>query len=368
MAKEWRVTLALTIGLALAVGSVSLMWAQRAAAEAIASGTTRLELNSGLFKTLKKEGVQMTKAGRGSISGRIIKVPVSGGLIDIGTANGWIDSIGGGVRFQAGKRSVKLTGLSLDTSKGALRATLDGQQMKLAAVQSYEFSRVGWGDAVEAAGLRLTRRASTLLNRELGLDVFRPGRTSASVFSSIQPEWNQVVGGNFQFSFDADFVAKIRSLELELTLGGSSAPVSEPPVFIAPLMAGSIDPTMVHTSGSAEGGFTIADPDSPGPTADWFNLGFSFETERLLSTSLAHTKDGQLAPAPPGPLAVVHRAGTTLRVDPVSRTVTLSNAPATLEAGVADYLNRTFAVPRGKGETFAVEDPLGTVSMTMQGR
>jgi hypothetical protein len=125
---------------------------------------------------------------------------------------------------------------------------------------------------------------------------------------------------------------------------------------------------MVHTFGSAEGGFTIADPDSPGPTADWFNLGFSFETERLLSTSLAHTEDGQLAPAPPGPLAVVHRAGTTLRVDPVSRTVTLSNAPATLEAGVADYLNRTFAVPRGKGEVFAVEDPLGTVSMTMQGR
>ncbi|HEY3493024.1 MAG TPA: hypothetical protein VGK43_08720, partial [Solirubrobacterales bacterium] len=68
MAREWRVKAALALGLGLAIGLVGLVTAQRAAAEAIAGGTTRLELNRALFKALKKEGVRMTKAGRGSIS------------------------------------------------------------------------------------------------------------------------------------------------------------------------------------------------------------------------------------------------------------------------------------------------------------
>jgi hypothetical protein len=365
MAREWRSTAALA--LAAAVTLVGLIGAERASAEGIASGATRLELNRGLFKALKKDEVRMTKVGLGRVSGRVVKAPVSGGLIDVATANGWIDS-SGGVRFRAGRRSVQLAQLTLDTSKGVLRGVLAGQKMEIAAVPRYEFSRVGWGDVIEVSRLRLTRRVSSLINRKLDLDLFRPGRAFAAVSSSIQPEWDQMLSGTFQLDLDSGTVAKIESLGVDVQTPGSTAQGSEPPVFAAPLIAGSIDPAMVHIFGQAEGGLRVSDADAPSPEVSWFNLGYSFETGKLLSTALAHTEAGQLAPAPPGPLAAVDLAGATVSVDSNSRTVTITNARATLEAGTADYINTTFAQPKGKAPVVAAGDPLGTFSMTMQGR
>jgi hypothetical protein len=365
----WEVRLSMrAVALAMAVFALmGLSFAGRAAADSIASGATQIELNRGLFKALKKDGVRVTKVGLGSVKGRTLTAPVSGGLIDFATASGWIDSTGG-LRFRAGKRSVKLTQVTLDTSKGTLRAILAGQKMEIAAVEKYEFSRVEWGDAVELSGLRLKRRVSNLLNRKLGLDTFRPNRAFASVSSTFQPAELQVSGGSFRFDFDAGTVAKIRSLGVELTPISSTSSGSEPPVFSNSLMTGRIDPVMARTWGMAEGGFRIASPESPGPSADWWNLGISFETGKLGAMGLAHTEMGQLAPAPPSPVASVDLSSATVSVDPHSRTVTISNARATLEAGTADYINRTFAEPKGKAPVLAAGDPLGTVSMTMQGR
>lgn len=365
MAREWRsqVALALVAGLA----SMGLMTAERASAEAIASGTTRIELYGELFQALKAEDVKVTKVGPAKVEGRVVKAPVSGGLIDVATANGWIDS-SGGFRFRAGRRNVKLTRVTLDTAKGALRATLAGRRMKIAEVKSYEFSRILWGDKVQTLGLRLNRRASSLLNRKLDIDAFRPGRRFALVSSNIQPEWDQMLSGSFQLELDSGTVAKIESLGVDVQTPGSSSQGAEPPVFAAPLIAGSIDPTMAHTFGQAEGGLRISDADAPSPEVSWFNLGYSFETGKLLSTTVAHTEAGQLASPPPGPLAAVDLAGATVTVDPPSRTVTIANARATLEPGVADYINRTFAEPKGKAPVVAAGDPLGTFSMTMQGR
>lgn len=352
-----------TMALALA----SLCFAAPAGAATVASGTIRLELNRGLFRALKKDDVRLIKVGPGNVKGRVATIPVSGGPLDFGTGGGWIDSTGG-IRFRAGKRSVKLTRLTLDTSKMTLRANLAGQRMEIAEVQRYGFSRAGWGDLVEVSGLRLNRRVSNLLNRKLDLDVFRPGRAFASVSCNAQPAELDVSGGSFQLDFDAGTVSKIRSLGFELVPAESSTAGANPPVFSGPLIRGLIDPAMARTSGAAEGGFRIIDPDSPGPSADWWNLGLSFETAKLLFTGLSHAENGQLVPGPPQPLAAVDLSAATVSVDPVSRTVTVTNARATLEAGTADYINKTFAEPQGKAPVLAAGDPLGTVSMTMQGR
>lgn len=364
---EFRRSAWVLMSAAIALTLASLSLAERAAADSIASGTTRLELDRGLLRTLKKDGVRLTRLGPGSVKGRVVTTPVSGGLIDFGTGGGWIDS-SGGVRFQAGKRSVKLTRLTLDTAKETLRGTLAGQRMEIATVKEYAFSRTGWGDLVEASGLRLNRQVRKLLNRRLDLHAFRVGSTFASVSSDAQPEELNVSGGSFRFDFDAGTVAKIRSLGFELMPMESSTAGAEPPVFSAPLLGGGIDPSMVRTGGRAEGGFRIAKPESPGPTADWWNLGISFETGKLGAMGLAHTEAGQLAPAPPSAVASVDLSSGTVSVDPVTRTVTVSNARATLEAGTADYINETFAKPQGKAPVLAAGDPLGTVSMTMQGR
>jgi hypothetical protein len=366
MAREWQVTKALAVGLTLAVGLIGLAMAQRASAEGIASGATLVEFNRGLFKALKKDGVRLSKVGTGTVAGRSATLPASGGQIDIVTANGWIDS-SGGFRFRVGKRSAKVTQLTVDTSKGAVRATVNGIKLKLAAIPGYDFSREGFGDAIAISGLRLTPRASSLLNRRLGLDVFRPGRPFASVAASLQPDEVLATGGSVRFEFNADTVAKVRSLGFEVQPMESNGGLSDP-VFSAPLLAGRIDPAMTRTWGMAEGGFRITNPEGPGPTVDWWNLGLSFETGKLLTSGLAHTEFGQVAPGPPQPLAALDLATATVIVDPTYRTVTVTGAKATLEGPAANYINQVFAIDRGKAPVLAAGDPLGSISMTMQGR
>jgi hypothetical protein len=46
--------------------------------------------------------------------------------------------------------------------------------------------------------------------------------------------------------------------------------------------------------------------------------------------------------------------------------VTVDNATATMQAGLAATLNEVFAKPKGKGEVFKAGDPLGTLSFTAQ--
>ncbi len=362
MAREWRVTAAL----ALVVGLAGLAWAQAASAEGIASGATRIDLARGLFKAMKKDGVQLSKVGAGTVAGRFVTLPAAGGEIDFVSGSGSFIS-DGGFRLRAGKRSAKVTRLTVETLRGTVRGTVNGNNLMLAAIPRTDFAREGFGDAIATSSLRLTPRASTLLNRRLGLDAFRPGRPFASVSTSLQPDEVQVSSGSVRFEFDPGTVAKIKSLGFDVQPMESSGGLSDP-VFNAPLLAGRIDPTMARTWGMAEGGFRITDPEKPGPTVDWWNLGLSFETGKLLSSGLAHTEFGQLAPGPPQPLAALNLATASVAIDPVYRTVTVSGAKATLEAAAANYINQVFAVDRGKEPVLAAGDPLGAISLTMQGR
>jgi hypothetical protein len=366
MAREWRATRALAVGLTLAVGLIGLAMAQRASAEGVASGATLVELNRGLFKALKKDKVQLSKVGAGAVSGRFATILADGGQIDFTNGSGSIYSADG-FRFRAGKRSVKVTQMTVDTSRGELRATVGGTKLKLAAIPGYEFAREGFGAAVETSGLRLTARSSSILNRKLGLDVFRPGRAFGTVAASLQPDEVQVLSGSVRFDFDPGFVAKVESLGFAVQPMESNGGLSDP-AFSAPLLAGRIDPAMTRTWGMAEGGFRITNPEGPGPTVDWWNLGLSFETGKLITSGLAHNEFGQLTPAPPLPLAALDLVNATVSVDATYRTVSIAGAEATLEGPAAGYINQVFAIDRGKAPVFVAGEPLGTISLTMQGR
>jgi len=359
-------TKALAICLALALGLIGLATAQRASAEAIGSGAINVELSRGLFKALKKDGVQLSKVGAGAVSGRFVTLPAGGGEVDFVNGSGTFAG-DGGFRLRVGRRSAKVTGLSVETLRGTLRGTVNGTKLMLAAVPRTDFAREGFGVAITTPGLRLTPRASTLLNRKLGIDAFRPGRPFASVSAGLQPGEVLTTGGGVRFEFDPGTIAKIKSLDFDVQPMESDGSLSDP-AFSAPLLAGRIDPTMARTWGMAEGGFRITNPEGPGPTVDWWNLGLSFETGKLLTSGLAHTEFGQLAPGPPQPLASLDLANASVSVDPVYRTVTISGAKATLEAAAANYINQVFAIDRGKAPVLAAGDPLGVISLTMQGR
>jgi hypothetical protein len=367
MARDWGVTKALALGLTLAICLIGLATAQRASAEGVASGATLIEFNRGLFKALKREGVKLSKVGAGTTTGRSVTLLTTGGQVDLDSASGDFDSIGG-FRLRTGRRSAKVTRLKVDTFRKVVRASIGGTELRLATMSGFDSAREGFGVVIATSGLRLTPHASSLLNRRLRLDVFRPNRPLGTVSASLQPREVQVLAGSVRFDFDAGTVAKVRSLGFEVQPMESVGGPSDPPVFSAPLLAGRIDPAMAGTWGMAEGGFRIVNPEGPGPTVDWWNLGLSFETGKLISGGLAHNEFGQLTPAPPLPLAALDLAAATVSVDATYRTVSIAGAKATLEGPAANYINQVFAIDRGKAPVLAAGDPLGVISLTMQGR
>jgi len=363
----WRVGQAALVATA-ALALLALAAPTRASAELVIAGKTRIELNRGLFKALAKEGVRVSKLGPGKVGGRVVTLPVDGGLIEPASASGWVDSTGG-FKFRAGKRVAKLSEVTLNTAKEELRADLNGKRLKIATVKGFDFARAGFGGEIEVAGLRLNQRATNLLNRKLRLDdVFRPGRPFASVSSSFLPEWDQLSSGTFQIGLDSGFVAKLKSLEVEPVPFATSVVGTNPLVLGAPLINGAIYPSSNNSWGGIEGGLRISKPEAPGPVITLSNLGLSLESSKVPAAIMVHTESGQIAPSPGGPLGAVDLAGASVRLDPDTRTLTVTDARATLEAPIADLINETFAKPKGKAPAVAAGDPLGTVSMTMQAR
>jgi len=371
------------VGLAALAASAWLLLAILApipaTAESIEAGETHLRLDRVLFEDLGNEEVKVSKLGQGSVQGRVVNLPVDGGLIDLGTASGSIDHAGG-FKFRSGKRTVKLTELILDTAKRELYARLDGERLRIATLKSYGFTRAGFGDEVEGIGLRLSRRSTGILNRKLRLNrVFRPGRAFAALSSSFQPEAARLAFGSMQFSLDPGTVAKLKSLEVETVPFETILLAPDPPTYSAPLIQGEIYPSASRSWGFLEGGIRIArlappePPETPGPIVTFpvitlINLGLSLESQKVLGFAHLHNEAGQLVPAPGGPLAALDLSAATVKLDSETRALSIVNARATLEAPFANLINETFAAPKGKAPILAAGDPLGTFSLTMQAR
>jgi hypothetical protein len=339
-----------------------------ASAESIAAGETRFELDRGLFDVLKSEGVEVASVKQGSVQGRVVTLPIDGGVIDVSTAIGSLDH-GGGFKFRSGKRVARLSQLVLDTAQRELYAKIGGKRLRIATLKSYSFSRAGFGDEIEVDGLRLNRGAASLLNRKLHLKrVFRPGRTFAAIASGFEPEADRFTSGSMQFSLDAGTVAKLKSLEVEPVPFETAVLGSNPPTYSGPLLGGDIYPSASRSWGYIEGGIRIDKPEAPGPVLTWINLGLSLESQKVLGFIQAHTEFGQLAPVPGGPIGAIDFSAATVQLDPQARTLSIANARATLEASTANLLNETFAMPKGKAAVFAAGDPLGTFSLAIQAR
>ncbi|HET6998857.1 MAG TPA: hypothetical protein VFI03_09725 [Solirubrobacterales bacterium] len=350
-----------------------------AGAEALAGGTTRIELNRALFSELKRDRVKVEKIGTGTVGGRSVDLPVSGGSVDVGTAIGSI-AFAGGFKFRTGKRVVRLNELLLDTQKGELNALLNGKRLQIASLMPFQSSRAGFGDEIDVAALKLNKQASALLNRKLGLtNVFRPKRAFASLASNVQPQAIRMAGGEMQFSLDPGTVAKLKSLGVDPVSFETATLGAEPPAYSAPLIQGEIYPAESRSWGFLEGGIRLArpappePPETPGPIITFpvitlINLGLSLETQKLLGYVHVHDEAAQPAPAPAGPIAALDFSGATVQLDPLTRTLSIANVRATLEAPFANLINETFATPKGKAPVLAAGDPLGTFSLTMQSR
>ncbi len=92
---------------------------------------------------------------------------VTGGSLDPTTGLGEV-TLGGGLKFKAGKKTATVKALVLNTSKKALTGKVGGKKVKIATVAGWTFARNGFGVNLTVKKLKLTGAGANALNKKLG--------------------------------------------------------------------------------------------------------------------------------------------------------------------------------------------------------
>jgi Htaa len=387
-----------------------------ATSDPVASGTTSITLNKGFAKKLKKYGIKVLKVSPGKVKGRVISLPVSGGSMDPVNGLGNLE-LSGGFKFKAGKKTAPINTLLLDTAKSSLTGKVAGKSMKIAGVSGLTYSRNGFGVNVNVAKLKLTGKAAKQLNKKLGFTGQKKGKGKAkghkraAASKTTQPPFkgNQVLGGTFSET-QPKTVAVVATGNVSLTLspaallklkhvgpppGDTEGPFAvklstvsptsvlsagPPPTIGFPISGGTMGPTattgILQTAGGLQLTQNLEGLGGNGVTTltmgnIWVDL--SAKTASV-EVTITNTKNQELNKGPLGraSIADINLTGATITSDPATRTVSVQNASATLQAVTAETLNSVFIGPVEKGvpsepeEKFAAGDPLGTFSFTAQ--
>ena len=371
---------------ALAVSLVLAPFAS-AASDPLASGTTTITLNKGLFKKLKKSGTKVLKVSPGAVKARKATLPVSGGSLDPTNGQGLVEH-GGGIKFKHGKKSAVVKLIELNTSTSALKAKVAGKNMKLASLSGVSSARNGFGANVTVGTMKLTGGAAKQLNKKLGFTgklkkkaPFKGGKALGAAFSETQPKTVTVLAANnanLLTSLATDIKLAKVGIKLE-TVAPATEPVPiPPPEYAFPISGGTIAPAgnggIVQTSG----GLKLKQVFVPGEvettmtlSAIYVDLGAQTATVEVTVESIGIDPKLNLGPLGRSSIANLSMTGATIKSDPSARTVSIENASASLQAVTAETLNSVFvgpfeAITKTPSEKFVEGDPLGTFSLTAQ--
>ena len=366
-----------------------------ATSDPLASGTTSITLNKGLFKKLKKNGVKVLKVSPGTVKKRTVKLPVSGGSLDPTTGAGTVEH-NGGIKFKRGKRTAAVNTLVLETASASLKAKVAGKNMKLASVKGVTLTRNGFGANVSISSLKLTSKAAKRLNKKLGFTgkkknkngkkvavkpLLKGNQTLGSSASETQPKTLAVLpSGNATLTTSLPTVAKLAKVKvgIELIPPASLVSAGPPPAFAFPIGGGTIAPDANNGIVQTTGGLKLHQVFVPGEVettmtlgAIWIDLGAKTATVEVTVESKGIDPKLSLGPLGRSSIADVSLAGATVKSDSTARTVTVENASASLQAVTAETLNSVFVKPfegvtKTEAEKFAAGDPLGTFSLTAQ--
>ncbi len=395
------------VAVAVAVlASLALAPFASAAANPVAAGSkTTITLNSGLFNKLKKAKVKVSGVSPATVSGKTITLPIEAGSLEVSGA-GELEHEGG-IKFKAGKKSVKVTKLVLATSSGSLNAKVGSKSMKFASVSGTSATRNGFGTNVTVGSLKLTGKAATELNKKLGLTggksnkkkknnkrasaskkkskkkapapPFKGNQVFGSALAETQPKTIGVMSsGNATLNIDLGSAMKLASVNVTDTPIAPAMGVSEiPPIVNFPLSGGTISPDgkagSVHTSG---GLLLRQEPLAfPGMESKLSLSNIYLELSTGRATVEVNVESTVEYPPASGKfpadlkslgrasIATLEMSGATIKSDSTAHTVTIENGKAFLEETTATVLNEVFGKFEGK-EPFKAGDPLGTFSFT----
>jgi hypothetical protein len=391
-----------------------------ATSDPVASGTTNITLNQGFFKKLKKSGVKVLKLSPGTLKNRKIGLPVASGSIDPTNGLGSLE-LSGGFKFKHGKKQAPVKGLVLDTAQSKLTGKVANKQMKVATVAGLTYARNGFGVNVNVAKLKLTNSAVTQLNKKLGYTSSKnkggkKSSASASKTSSASPfKKNQLMGGSFSEAQpktvaviptgDAKLVLAPSALKKLKHVGTPPFPEGTSPVAVGlspvapttfdvptltagfPIGGGTIGPTAQAGTVQTLGGLQLVQNLEPvtGKPGDkttlvmgniWLDLAAKTASVEVTITNPVTAK-ANLGNLGRSSIADISLVGATVTSDPATRTVSVQNASAALQAVTAATLNQVFIegleknekgepTPFAGQEKFAAGDPLGVVSFTAQ--
>jgi hypothetical protein len=374
-----------------------------AASDPVASGSTKVTLNNGLYKKLKKNGVKVLKVKPATVKGKKITLPIKGAESSLDPTTGAGTLVHeGGFKLKAGKKKAVVKNLVLNTVKKALSGKVGKKKLKIAAVAGVSFVRDGFGADVVVKKLKLTKKAAKLLNKALDENVFKANKSLGSASSAEQPLTVTVTGGNGTLAADIPLVKKLNDVEVKIeTISPTTEPTKIPPVFAFPLTGGALSPTATAGTVQTGGGLRLIQKLQTGATtfitttitlgSFWLDFTARTASVEVVAESDA-SKELNLGNLGRSSIADISLTGATVTADSTSHTITVQNAPATVQPVAAEVLEGfvkvyegywqkifegpPFEFPEAVAKEKAAEkvkedhihagDPLGTFSFTAQ--
>lgn len=323
-----------------------------AASDPVASGSTTIVLKSNFTKYLKTFGIKTLKIKPAKLKGNKATFTVTGGSLDPTTGKGEV-TLGGGLKFKAGKKTAPVKALVLNTQKKALFAKVGGKKVKLATVAGWSFARNGFGVNLTVKKLKLTSAGANALNKKLGFSKGTPkpflkNKLIAKAAAETQPSTVNVKPGNLMtLVTDSATFKKLSDVEVKIPV---SAPTTEPSLgtFAFPITGGTVGPTGTAGVVQSAGGLQLLQKLSLNPPTNTkfleteINLGNVYAdlaaktlTVEVVAKSNA-SKSLDLGNLGRSSIADITVPGVV--ADPTTRTVTVTNAPAVLQPVAAEVL------------------------------
>jgi hypothetical protein len=226
----------------------------------VASGSTTITLNSGFTKYLKTFGIKTLKVSPAKLKGSKATFTVTGGSLDPTTGLGEV-TLGGGLKFKAGKKSATVKSLVVNTSKKSLSGKVGGKKVSIASIAGWSFARNGFGVNLTIKKLKLTSAGANALNKALGFSKGNPkpflkNKLIAKAAAETQPSTVTVLPvGEMTFNGSPTLLTKLSNVEVKLQTLGLTKNTPGSNVFTGPILGGTVSPT--GTAGVVQSGIGI---------------------------------------------------------------------------------------------------------------
>jgi hypothetical protein len=330
-----------------------------AATDPVATGSATVTLKNGFVKSLKKQGVKITKIAPAKLKGKKATFTVgTGSTMDPTTGAGTLN-LQGGLQFKAGKHKAPVKALTIDTAKKGLFAKVGGKRVKFASVAGWSFARAGFGVSLTIKKLKLTGAAAKQLNKKLGFKKgkkpFKGNRLMAGGGAEEQPATVTLLPANgILYDGNAELLKKLSNVEVKIE-ALSPTSVKSPTSFEFPISGGNIAPAATAGVVNSSGGVKLTQKLQKSATefieteitlANFYtDLGAKTVGVEVTAHSNAESPQGSgkkpldLGALGRSSIANLSLTGATVVSDPTNRKVTVQNAAATLQPVAAEVLN-----------------------------